>query len=56
MDDLTTQGAADAFQAEAAEHVIDADERAELLVPDCFQDEDGEHSPITARSPRARVS
>jgi len=55
MDDLTTQDAAAAFQAEAAEHVIDA---AAILVPECFQDEDGDHSQLTppARSPRAGVS
>ena len=55
MDDLTTQDAAAAFQAEAAEHVIDA---AAILVPECFQDEDGDHSPLTppARLPRADVS
>jgi len=60
MDDLTTQGAADAFQAEAAEHVIDVGERVETLLPECFQDEGGDHSPITppgpARAPRARES
>lgn len=60
MDDLTTQGAAAAFQAEDAEHVVDADERAESLVPECFQAEDGEHSPSTppspTGSPRARLS
>ena len=55
MDDLTTQDAAAAFQAEAAERVIDA---AAILVPECFQDEDGDHSPLTppARSLRAGVS
>ena len=43
-----TQGAATAFQAENAEHVADADVRDEVAVPQCFQDEESEHSPITS--------
>jgi hypothetical protein len=44
-------GAEAAFQAEDAEHVIVVDERAEVLVAECFQDEDGGHSPITPPAP-----
>ena len=58
MDELTTRRAAAAFQAEDAEHVIDLDERAEIVVPDGFQDEDSERSLIgrpPARLPRTRV-
>lgn len=52
MDNLTTQGAAFAFQAEDAKHVTNVDERAEILAPECFQDEDSERSPITRPEPR----
>jgi hypothetical protein len=54
MDDSTTQGAAAAFQAEDAEHVVDVDKRAAGLVPpECFQDQDADRPWIRPPAPPA---
>lgn len=51
MNDPTTEGAAAAFQAEDAEHVVDVDERAEAGPPECFQDEDADRPWIRPPAP-----
>ena len=55
MDDPTTHGAPAAFQAEDAEHVADVEDRAEAVLPDCFQDEDSERS-LIRRPPPTRFT